>query len=61
MRNVDTLPLLISGGDFEQQLGVPAMLNSTGREQVEIAVLSAWNLEDNVAYFCCYTRESNMG
>lgn len=63
MENVDRLAVLVTSGDIEQLLGVPALPNSTGREQAEAVydVLCEWNLKDKVIALCCDTTASNMG
>lgn len=63
IQNVDRLAVLITSGDIEQLLAVPALPNSTGREQAAAVyeVLVEWNLESKVIALCCDTTASNMG
>lgn len=60
--NVDRLPVVISGVETEQLLGVPKMESGTGANQAEAIVetLDDWNLADRVKGMCLNTTASNF-
>nr|XP_012144553.1 PREDICTED: LOW QUALITY PROTEIN: uncharacterized protein LOC105662954 [Megachile rotundata] len=61
--NVERLPIIITYGKKEKLLGVPAIPNSSGKEQALAiyGLLEDWNLIDRVQALCCDTTSSNTG
>ncbi|KYM98193.1 hypothetical protein ALC62_11109 [Cyphomyrmex costatus] len=62
-KKVDRLPVVISGLDTEQLLGVPKLDSGTGKKQSEsvVEMLNEWNVEDRVKALCFDTTPSNTG
>lgn len=61
--HLDRLPVLISGAEVDQLLGVPKLLSGT-REAQSTAVLDClekWGLADWVVALCFDTTASNTG
>lgn len=60
---VDRLPVVITSGDTEKLLGVPALENGQGKTQADAIfdVLDDWGLLDSVRALCCDTTGSNLG
>ena len=60
---VDRLPVIVTGTDTDQLLGVPKLTSGTGKAQAEavITCLSEWNICDNVKGICFDTTASNTG
>ena len=60
---VDRLPVLVTGTDTEQLLGVPKLTSGTGKAQAAAALscLNDWNICDNVKGICFDTTASNTG
>lgn len=61
--NVERLAILVSNGEEEQLLGVPALENSTGYSQSKAVAesLKDWGLAENVIAMCFDTTPSNTG
>ena len=61
--NVDRLPIIISNGDTEQILKIPALESGTGRAQAEaiFETLCEWGLDEMVQACCFDTTASNTG
>ena len=61
--HVDRLPVLISGAETEQLLGVPKLLSGTGEAQAAAVVdcLKKWDVADRVVALCFDTTASNTG
>ena len=60
---VERLPVVISNGDTEKLLGVPALEDGKGKTQANAIneVLTDWGLTDFIKAFCCDTTNSNLG
>lgn len=60
---VDRLPVIVSGTDKQQLLGVPKLSTGTGASQAEAVYkcLIDWGLQDNVVGMCFDTTSSNTG
>lgn len=60
---VDRLPIVVSGLDTEQLLGVPKLESGTGLNQATAIVqaLNIWNVADRVKAMCFDTTSSNTG
>lgn len=60
---VDRLPVIVTGTDVEQLLGVPKLGSGTGQEQANavLACLKEWNLQSKVSGLCFDTTASNTG
>lgn len=60
---VDRLPVLLTSGNDEKLLGVPALENGTGISQAQAIyeVLEDWGLSHTVKALCCDTTASNLG
>lgn len=62
-KKVDRLPVIVTGADNEQLLGVPKLNSSTGEEQANAVVelLKEWDIMDYVSGICFDTTASNTG
>lgn len=60
---VERLAIIVSKGDDEQLLGVPALDNSTGISQAEAVTdsLEEWGIADKIVGMCFDTTASNTG
>lgn len=60
---VDRLPIVVTGLDTEQLLGVPELSSGTGENNSAaiIQTLEEWNLTDRIKAFCFDTTSSNTG
>lgn len=60
---VERLPVVVTNGEVEKLLGVPALENSKGITQANAVydVLEDWGLLETVQAFCCDTTASNLG
>ncbi len=60
---IDRLPVLVSGYDFHQLLGVPAIERGTGIEQAEAVYhsLEEWGVLDEICSMVFDTTSSNTG
>ena len=61
--HVNRLPVLISGVDVEQLLGLPKLASGTGEAQAAAVVsfLKDWDVLDRVVILCFDTIASNTG
>jgi len=61
---VDRLPILVSGFDTEQLLGMPKLLNSTGEaiSHDAVTMLQEWKIQDRVKVLtsCLLMRTAEM-
>ena len=60
---VDRLPVIVTGVDIDQLLGVPKLKSGTGQAQADavVACLEDWNVSTNVKGLCFDTTASNTG
>ncbi|XP_074096012.1 uncharacterized protein LOC141525415 [Cotesia typhae] len=63
MKKVERLPIVVSGMDVEQLLGVPALDESTGANEAEVIfeTLNEWNVTDSIVGMCFDTTSVNTG
>jgi len=62
-KKYDRLPVLVSGLDFEQLLGVPRLDSGTGLAQAEASfkLATAWEIEKKIAGLVFDTTATNSG
>lgn len=60
---IDRLPIIVTGKDIEQLLGIPELSAGTGVDQASAVhqALEDWGLTDKVQALCCDTTASNTG
>lgn len=60
---VERLPVIVTGLETEQLLGVPKIIRGTGANQAAAVVhlLNEWNISDRVRGICFDTTASNTG
>lgn len=63
MKKVERLPIVVSGMNVEQLLGVPALDESTGVNEADVIfeALNEWNITDNIVGMCFDTTAVNTG
>lgn len=59
----ERLPIIVSGVDTEQLLGIPPLPSGTGANQANaiIKALDDWNVTEQVQAMCFDTTSSNTG
>lgn len=62
-RQIDRVPIVLSSGDFEKILNVPALADGKGVSQAHAIyeTLKDWGLCETIKALCCDTTNSNLG
>ncbi|KYM93405.1 hypothetical protein ALC62_15995 [Cyphomyrmex costatus] len=62
-KQVDRLPIILSNGQMEQILDVPALEDGKGISQANAIynALNSWGLCDSIKALCCDTTNANLG
>ena len=61
-KQIDRLPIIVSYGQTQKMLSIPALSNGKGITHAEAiyTVLKDWSLDESIAALCCDTTNSNL-